>query len=408
MEPRLSDRTVRRATVVLIALRIGYAYNWFSIGPALVPIGNEFGIGPAGFGLLVAVFLLGAGLLQVPAGFLARRFGARTVSLAGVALLAVSTVGAAYAPTFPVLLAGRLLGGAGAALFFSPAIGLVASLYPPGRRGLPVGTFSSAYSAGAGLGVLGTSLLLPDLGWRLAVALGGVVLAAICLAGVAWVPRAAGARPPRTAPRSRGLPRALRYRGVWAVGFAFVGLEGATFATGQFLVPYGETIAGWSIALSGIVAMLYVLPSLFGGPVGGPVAERHRNHRTQFLVATLAGGLPLALIPVAGLAGAVAIGILFSFCYGAVYAIMYVLPHFWQEVDPAEVPLAIGLFNSIQLAGGALVSLAFGAIVAATSYSVAWELLAAIVALSLLALLALPPTPARRAGPPAEAAAVPP
>ncbi len=395
----LSRASVTRATVVLIALRIGYAYNWYDIGPGLVSLGAEFHVGPAAWGLLTAAFLVGAGLLQVPAGLLSRRFGARNVSLAGVALLAIAGVGSALAPTFDLLLATRLAAGVGAALFFSPAIGLVASLYPPGHRGLPVGTFSSAFSAGAGLGILGSSLLIPEVGWRGAMAVGALSLGILVVLGWCLVPPAAGAPPPVRRAAAPGLPAGLRYRGAWAIGLAFVGLEGATFATGQFIVPYGEQVLGWSIGLAGVVGMLFIFPSLFGGPIGGALAERRPNHRTQLVVASLLAGAVLAALPFVGIVGAVAIGCVFSLSYGFVYAVMYVLPHFWRAVPPDEIPLTIGLFNSIQLAGGAVVSFLFGYVVAATSYAFAWPLLAGLVALTLGALVALPPTPAAAVGP---------
>ncbi len=386
----LGRPAVLRATAALIALRVAYAYNWFDIGPALLPIGATFSIGPAEFGLLTAVFLVGAGLMQVPAGFLARRFGPRPVALWGAAVIAVGGIASGFSPTFGALLGFRLLAGIGASLFFSPAIGLVASLYPAGRRGLPVGTFSSAFSLGSALGVLATSLLIPSLGWRGSLVLGGVLLGILTLVALVAIPRAAGA-PPSTRPPS-GIPAALRYRGVWAVGFAFVGVEGASFATGQFVVPWGEVVHGWSLALAGAVGTFFVLPSLFGGPVGGPIAERFRNHRTQFVIATLVGAALLAGLPFVGLAATVAIGTVFSFSYGALYAGMYVLPHFWREVPSDEIPLAIGLFNSIQLAGGAVVLVLFGWIVGVTSYAVGWELLALVMAATLIALVALPPT----------------
>jgi predicted MFS family arabinose efflux permease len=395
----LAGGTVTRATVVLIALRVGYAYNWYDIGPGFVSLGSEFHVGPAGWGLLTAAFLVGAGLLQVPAGFLSRRYGARVVSILGVGLLAAAGVGSALAPTFDALLATRLAAGVGAALFFSPAIGLVASLYPPGRRGLPVGVFSSAFSGGAALGILGSSLLIPMIGWRGAMAVGGLSLAVLVIFALFLVPRSAGA-PTRAAARpGPGLPAGLRYRGAWAIGFAFVGLEGATFATGQFIVPYGEAIQGWSIVLAGVVGMTFIFPSLFGGPVGGSMAERRSNHRTQLVVATLVSGGTLAFLPFVGLAGAIAVGCVFSLSYGFVYAVMYVLPHFWREVPPDEIPLTIGLFNSIQLAGGAIVSFLFGFVVASTSYSFGWTLLAGLVALTLVVLVALPPTASAAGGP---------
>jgi len=396
----LSPHAAARATWVLVALRIGYAYNWFDVGPALPSIGTAFGVGPAQWGLLAAAFLVGAGLLQVPAGFLARRFGARSVSLAGVGLLAVSAAACGAAPSFLVLFVLRLVAGVGAALFFSPAIGLVASLYPVGRRGIPVGGFSSAFSAGAALGVVGSALLIPPIGWQLSLVVGGAVLGVTTLLGVILIPGTAGAAPPKPAVRRPRLPAALRYRGVWAIGIAFIGLEGATFATGQFLVPWGEAVEGWTIALAGVVGMMFILPSVVGGPVGGRVAERYRNHRAQFVVVTLVAAGVLALLPWAGLAWAVVIGTVFAFSYGFIYAVMYVLPHYWREVPSEEIPLAIGLLNSIQLAGGAGVSALFGAIVAARSYAVGWEVLALLVVVTLVAIVFLPATPSAGAGPP--------
>ena len=399
----IDARSVARATWILIALRIGYAYNWFDTGPALPAIGSTFSVGDAQLGLLVAAFLVGAGLLQVPAGFLALRFGARAVSVTGVALLAVAGAASAFAPSFDVLLALRLAAGVGAALFFSPAIGLVASLYPAGRKGLPVGTFSSSFSAGAALGIVGSSLLLPLIGWQGALLVGGAILGILAVAALAAIPTTAGAAPPRYAP-ARTWPSALRYPGVWVIGFAFIGLEGASFATGQFIVPFGETVNGWSIALAGVVGMMFVFPSVFGGPVGGSVAERYRNHRTQFVVAALIGAAVLAILPWAGLATAVLIGVVFSFSYGFIYAVMYVLPHFWKAVPAEEIPIAIGLFNSIQLTGGSVVSFLFGWVVSVRSYDVAWEFLAVTMIATLLILLVLPPTAPTDAGGPRRAA----
>ncbi len=386
----LSPSEVTRATALLIALRVGYAYNWFDVGPALPAIGQQFDVGIADWGLLIAFFLVGAGLFQVPAGLLARRYGSRVVSLAGTALLAVGGLGSAVAPDFPALLALRLLSGVGAGLFFSPAIGLVASLYPEGRRGVPVGTFSSAFSAGAAFGLLGSSALVPVVGWHASLALGGALLGAVTVAAFLGIPRAAGQ--PVAAPAPRGLPAALRFRGTWAVGLAFVGLEGASFATGQFIVPYGETILGWSALLAGGVGMAFVFPSVVGGPVGGAMAERHSNHRLQFLATTVIVAGTLLALPFVGWEGAVAIGAAFSFGYGVIYAVMYVLPHYWRTVPAAEIPLAIGAFNSVQLAGGAVVSALFAWVVAGHGYSVGWWFLSVAMVVFLVALVALPPS----------------
>lgn len=403
-----TPRSVARATWVLVAIRAGYAYNWFDIGPALPGIGATFHIGPAQFGLLVGAFLAGAGALQVPAGLLGRRYGNRPVALAGAIVLAVFGLASGLAPSFVALLAFRVAAGAGAGLFFSPAISLVAGMYPEGGRGLAVGGFSSAFSAGAGAGVLVTALIVPVIGWHAALIVGGLELAVLSVAGLLAVP--SSVERPRPAGRSALPTAALGFRGVWAIGLAFVGMEGASFATGQFIVPYGEALRGWSPSVAGLVGMMFVLPSVAGGPVGGPIADRRRDHRTQLALAAGAGAFVLAWLPVAGLAGALAIGASFSFAYGFVYAVMYVVPHYWRNVPADEVPLAIGLFNAIQLAGGASVAYLFGRVVAFSSYAIGWEVLAGVDVLTLVALFALPPTPPapRPGGPPPAAAVAPP
>lgn len=390
----LPRRSAHRATWILIAVRAGYAYNWFTIGPALPAIGAEYHAGPAEWGLLVAAFLVAAGILQVPAGVLSRRYGSRAVALWGAMILALASIASAFAPSFAFLVGMRVLAGAGAALFFSPAIGLVGSLFPEGERGLPVGTFSSAFSGGAAAGVFLSALLVGAVGWRTDLALGGVMLLALTLLAFLIIPAAAGAPSRRPAPR---LPAALKLPSLWAIGLAFVGLEAASFATGQFIVPYGTLILGWSAAVAGAVGIAFILPSVAGGPVGGMLAERSGRRRTQFIVVSLVVTLLVVAIPWVGLVPMVFLGSVFAFCYGFIYAVMYVIPAYLPGLPSEEIPIGIGLFNSIQLSGGALVSWFFGWLVAAAGYPIAWTVLGVAVALPLALLKFVPPTRRARA-----------
>ena len=384
--------TAGRATLALIGLRTLYAYNWFSIGPTLPAIGAEFGVGSAEWGLLLGAFFVGAGLLQVPAGLLARTLGTRKVSLLGATLLGGAAIAAGLAPNFPVLLLLRGLTGAGAGLFFSPAISLVAGLFPEGSRGIPVGVFSSAYTVGAGLGVFVSALLLGPLGWRWTLAVGGLAMLAL-IALTTWaIPRSAGAPSPRRPARSGGTPAALTARSVWAIGLSFIGLEGASLTAGQFFVPYAEAVRGWAPALAGAIGALFVFPSFFGGPVGGRLAERFTNRRTQLFLFTAIPSALLIAVPFVGLDLVAAIAVLFAFSFGVVYAIMYILPPYLPDVREDEHSLAIGLFNGIQLAGGAAVASLAGLAVAAYGYTPLWWLLGGAAVVTLVALPWLPAT----------------
>jgi MFS transporter, ACS family, D-galactonate transporter len=379
-----------RATLLLIALRTAYAYNWFSIGPALPSVSAAFAVPPSAWGGLIAAFLVGAGALQVPSGLLARRYGTRSISLLGALLLGVAAAASAFAPSYDALLLFRGLAGAGAGLFFSPAIALVGSLHPEGHRGVPVGIFSSAFSAGAGLGIFGSALLIPWIGWRGSLLFGGVLLLALLLPALWAIPASVG-RPATAAPRA-GVPFALRSPAVWAMGLAFIGLEGASLSAGQYFVPFAESVHGWTPAVAGAIGALFVFPSFFGGPVGGRLTERSRRRRTQMVLATAVPAVLILLVPYLGLAGTAVVGIAFSLCYGMVYAMMYVLAPYLPGLESEEVPLAIGLFNGIQLSGGAAVAFAVAYVVGTWGYSAAWTLLGVATMAPLAILAAVPRT----------------
>ncbi|EQD29023.1 Major facilitator superfamily MFS-1, partial [mine drainage metagenome] len=153
-------------------------------------------------------FLVAAGLMQVPAGLLSRRYGARALSLAGAGLLGAASLGCAWAPSFDALLVLRAAAGTGAALFFSPAIGLVAGLYPEGKRGLPLGSFTTAFSAGAALGVFGSALLVSATSWPVAFLAGGAGLLALTVIAVVTIPKSVGG--PTLRPANEESRRAVR------------------------------------------------------------------------------------------------------------------------------------------------------------------------------------------------------
>ncbi|MDE1821518.1 MAG: MFS transporter [Euryarchaeota archaeon] len=393
---RLPPGAVARAMAVLVALRVVYAYNWFDIGPALAPgphgvLATYPGIPVSALGLPLAAFFAGAAVMQVPAGLLARRHGTKSIGLLGALLLGGAALVGAAAPTFPALLVLRFLAGAGAGIFFSPTIALVASLYPPGERGVPVGIFSSAFAAGAGLGTFLPALLIPRYGWQVSLALGGALMLVLFLLGLRWVPRDTGAPSARPPSASAAPMAALRSKAVWGIGFAFVGLEGASLSTGQFFVAYAQRPPLlWAPALAGAVASLFVFPSLFGGPVGGRLTERFTNRRTQMVVFTALPALLLLLIPYSPIVGVAAIAATFAFAFGMVYAMMYVIPPYLPGLSQEDTPLAIGLLNGIQLAGGATVAAVAGWVIATYGYSMLWVALTIFIIVPLGLLMLVP------------------
>ena len=87
---------------------------------ALPAIAAEFRLGAVSLGWVTSAFLLAAAALLLPFGRLADIVGRRRVFIAGLVVFTVATVLCAIAPSGEVLIALRLLQGAGGGLSGQP------------------------------------------------------------------------------------------------------------------------------------------------------------------------------------------------------------------------------------------------------------------------------------------------
>ena len=323
---------------------------------------------------MLGLFLLGAGAMQLPAGLSAVRFGSRAVSIFGLAAMAVFTVATAFSPNWIVLAALRFGAGAAAAFFFAPALGLVASYFPQGRRGPIVGLYNSGFSLGAGTGIFGGALVADAFGWRTSLALGGVLLVAAVIAAGLLLPRTgppaggSGWRPAWSVSRP-----VLRSRPLWALAIAFTGFWAAAYIAAQYFVNFANDVhPAWGLEVAAGVTTLLIVAQILGGPVGGWMGERSRDMRRILLVGGLAvGGLTCA-IPFVPLAGVWPLMTALGFVIGELFAVQYLLPTYLLPTAGEGVALALALLNSVQIFAGSALAIAFAVVAAGPGYTVAW------------------------------------
>ncbi len=380
-----------RALLSLVAARALYAYNWYNVGPIQLAVAAGLAVSFGTVSEALSLFLVGVGLFLVPAGMLSLRWGARRTSLAGIALMSVAAVASALAPTFLLFLWTRFLVGLGAALFFSPAIGLVARYYQQGGgRGFAIGLYNGAFNLGAGIAVFVAALLAGWIGWRESLAVGGLLLGAVTVENVLVLPRLPEPGVPLAAIGSQ-TRAVLQERALWVLGGAFLGFWVAEFAIAQYYVPWAVTVLHLSPAVAGGMDAVLVISSVVGGPLGGYLAERVR-HPTRLMAAS-AGitALAAAAIPFAppwslwGLAG------LYGVFVGVVFAGIYLLAAQLPRISQERIPLAVGLVNGIQVSAGSLVVVALG-----TTVFGAQDYTAGFLALAFLTVVSLPLLLARR------------
>ncbi|HEY1176642.1 MAG TPA: MFS transporter, partial [Phytomonospora sp.] len=115
---------------------------------------------------IVDAYVIVFACLLIPAGAFGDRFGRKGTLIGGLAVFALGCVLAAVAPTVPVLIAGRALSGAGAALIMPATLSIVVHVFPPDRRAQAIATWTAATGAAGVVGNIGGGLVLQYLSWR--------------------------------------------------------------------------------------------------------------------------------------------------------------------------------------------------------------------------------------------------
>jgi MFS family permease len=337
----------------------------------------------AQFGIVLGAFLVGAGLFQIPAGLAALRWGSRRVSLAALLVMGTFALASGFSPNWYVLVACRFGVGAGAALFFAPALGLVAAYFPRGSRGPVIGIYNAGFSAGAAVGLFGGALLGAALGWGWALGVGGVALLLAAGAAAILLP---GVDPP---PTTRSLPDllkaarpTLRSRPLWALSVAMIGVWASFFIVAQFFVAYAADVhPAWPLAVAVSLPTVMILVEIVGGPTGGWFAERSRDMRVPLTITGASCAAGLVLVPFLPLGALVPLFVLLGFGDGLVFAVMYLIPSYDPRMQGEGFSLALALLNGVQILAGSALAVLFGFIAADIGYTPAWALAGALALL---------------------------
>ena len=173
------DPSVLRTAVLLGLLVALTILGSSAVAVALPTVGEELGLDVGGTAWILAVFSLGISVATAVFGRVADLVGLRTPLRIGILTFATGSLVAAAAPSFPVLLAGRVLQGIGAGAVPVLVIGIIVARLEGARRVRALGTVTAVVSLVSGSGPLLGGLLASAGSWRLV--LGLPVLALLLL-----------------------------------------------------------------------------------------------------------------------------------------------------------------------------------------------------------------------------------
>ena len=313
----------RRGLIIVGTLAAAYVASHFARA-SNVTIGldlmRELSIGPEALGALTGAFFFGFAAMQIPCGFFFDHYGPRRTVTGMLILATIGCLIFTLAPTWPVLLTGRTLMGAGFGAMLIGSMVVITRWFPPDR-------FSTLAGMVLSIGLLGNLIATTPLawateaiGWR---AVFGVAVVFIALATIAvWlVVRDAPPGHPfldRTPepPRQmvQGLMEVLRNRRLWPILVLNFCSYACTFTIqGLWGGPYLREVHGLSPIAAGNVLLTAVIAYQIGMLAFGPldrVLDTRKyiamggNLTIAALIATLAiASQPPLWVPIAALIG---------------------------------------------------------------------------------------------------------
>src|ERR671910_677902 len=155
--------------------------------PALPFFQREFDTTASWATWIATGFLLSSSVLTPILGKLGDSYGKKRMLVISLGIFGLASLGAAAAWSLESLVFFRVIQGVGAAVF-PLSFGIIRDEFPPEKIGLGVGTVSSVFGAGGGVGLVLSGVILEHLTWHWLFLIGAVSLLVLSvLLFAAWV-----------------------------------------------------------------------------------------------------------------------------------------------------------------------------------------------------------------------------
>ncbi len=178
-------RTCQRWTLTVVCLASALLlFNVTAPNVALPDMGATLDADFAALQWVLSSYALVLAGLLLAGGALADRHGRRRVFLLGLAVFGGGSVVCALAPSVGVLIAGRVLQGAGAAALFPAGLALIGAEFTGPARARAIGVWGASVAASIALGPLLGGVLVQLSGWRALFAAVAVLVAPAVVVGL--------------------------------------------------------------------------------------------------------------------------------------------------------------------------------------------------------------------------------
>ena len=260
---------------------------------ALPSVARGLHMSAASTSLVLSTYFAAYALLLLPGGALVDRVGPRRIGMLGLGLFAFGVAAGALAPGTGVLLAARLIQGAGAGLVSPAALAGAVSGFPLERRGAALGIWGASAGMANLIGPLLGGVLTIALGWR---ANWWALLPLAVIASRTISVHLPGSIPRETGGKHQQPARDPVVRAATLIAaLSFGVMVSCLYLAEQYL----QRAAGYSALGASSVLVFVALLVGAAAPVAGRIADR-RGDRLPAVVGIIASGSGLAVLGLPG------------------------------------------------------------------------------------------------------------
>jgi predicted MFS family arabinose efflux permease len=324
---------------VLFAVRATMAFQFQSVAAVAPLLGSELGVSLADIGVLIGLYFAPGVVLALPGGAIGQRFGDKTTVLGALLLMLAGSVVMAFAPSWSIQIAGRLVSGAGGVILSVQMTKMLTDWFAGKEIATAMAIFVNSWPAGIAVSLL----VLPSIGTTWGVS--AVHLSVAVMIGCGIVLLAIGYRPPVDAAATS--TTRLRLNRNTAIAVIAAGLIWGLFNVGFAVIfSFGPSMLverGWSIASAGSAISIVLWLAVGSVPLGGFLSDRTGRPEILLVAGCIVFALLMIVLPrsSAVISTIVAIGLVCGHPAGP----MMSLPA--RVLQPATRAIGMGLFYTI-------------------------------------------------------------
>ncbi|MEE2654150.1 MAG: MFS transporter [Pseudomonadota bacterium] len=293
-------RSQGQQLAVISLISAGHFISHFYViclAPLYIAMSKDLGVGFAELGLISSGFFIAGATLQMPAGLLVDRIGAKRVLFVGMFLLSLSVTLAGLTNSYWSLLILFMFAGAGNCVFHPCDYVIMSSSIDEKKLGRAFSIHSFSGSAGFFAVPLVMPLLMELTNWQNALFIVGVC--GLLIVSVIFLLQNflsdTASRQKQPAGQLSRTRDALLTKKILSHFVYFITSSAATSALGGLTIVVLVSYYGVSEKLAGFILLAYLIAASVGVITGGFIADKTKRHNVvlvvTMLIATLVTGI---------------------------------------------------------------------------------------------------------------------